>query len=100
MASYAFPVPDYIRMSQRLIDPTCRDDDDRHTRQRGASDIGVRMKSILDPSFRYTSSLHTDVRKTFQRVRRELLRGPAAPVVRGDVSTNVVAMQRRSASPR
>ena len=30
------------------------------------------MKSILDPSFRYTSSAHTDVRKTFARVRREL----------------------------
>jgi len=30
------------------------------------------MKSILDPSFRYTSSLQTDLRKTFARVRREL----------------------------
>jgi hypothetical protein len=29
------------------------------------------MKSILDPSFRYTSSIQTDIRKTFARVRRE-----------------------------
>src|SRR5437763_1786518 len=30
------------------------------------------MKSILDPSFRYTPSVQTDVRKTFARIRREL----------------------------
>ena len=30
--------------------------------------------SILDPSFRYTSSFETDLRKTFARVRRELRR--------------------------
>ena len=29
------------------------------------------MKSILDRSFRYTSSVETDLRKTFARVRRE-----------------------------
>jgi hypothetical protein len=29
------------------------------------------MKSILDPSFRYVSSIHTDLRKTFARIRRE-----------------------------
>jgi hypothetical protein len=29
------------------------------------------MKSILDRSFRYTSSAQTDVRKTFARIRRE-----------------------------
>jgi len=28
------------------------------------------MKSILDPSFRYTSSVDTDISKTFARVRR------------------------------
>ena len=30
------------------------------------------MKSILDPSFKYVSSVATDLRKTFARVRREL----------------------------
>jgi len=30
------------------------------------------MKSILDPSFQYTPSIETDVRKTFARIRREL----------------------------
>jgi hypothetical protein len=30
------------------------------------------MKSILDPTFRYTRSVETDLRKTFARVRREL----------------------------
>ncbi|OGA40783.1 MAG: hypothetical protein A3G24_23435 [Betaproteobacteria bacterium RIFCSPLOWO2_12_FULL_62_13] len=29
------------------------------------------MKSILDRSFRYTSSAQTDLRKTFARIRRE-----------------------------
>ncbi len=32
------------------------------------------MKSILDPTFRYTSSANTDLRKTFARVRREARR--------------------------
>jgi hypothetical protein len=57
------------------------------------------MKSILDPSFRYTSSVDTDVRKTFQRIRHELQRDSAKPVVRGDAGTNVLAMQRRTAGP-
>jgi hypothetical protein len=29
------------------------------------------MKSILDPSFRYTASFNTDLKKTFARIRRE-----------------------------
>jgi len=32
---------------------------------------GGAMKSILDPTFRYTSSANTDLRKTFARIRRE-----------------------------
>jgi len=32
------------------------------------------MKSILDPSFRYTASFNTDLAKTFARVRRDHLR--------------------------
>jgi hypothetical protein len=34
----------------------------------------VRMKSILDPTFRYTSSANTDLRKAFARIRRETRR--------------------------
>jgi hypothetical protein len=30
------------------------------------------MKSILDPSFRYTNSVETDLRKAFAKVRRDL----------------------------
>jgi hypothetical protein len=29
------------------------------------------MRSILDDSFRYTSSVQTDLKKTFARIRRE-----------------------------
>jgi hypothetical protein len=29
------------------------------------------MKSILDPSFRYTTSFNTNLQKTFARIRRE-----------------------------
>jgi hypothetical protein len=29
------------------------------------------VKSILDRTFRYTSSVETDLRKTFARIRRE-----------------------------
>jgi hypothetical protein len=32
----------------------------------------MKSKSILDPTFRYTSSANTDLRKTFARIRREL----------------------------
>jgi hypothetical protein len=48
----------------------------------------VRMKSILDPAFRYTSSANTDIRKTFARVRRELRR-QAQPNARQDADNTV-----------
>lgn len=35
------------------------------------------MKSILDPSFRYTRSSQTDLRQTFARVRLELQQAQA-----------------------
>ena len=35
------------------------------------------MKSILDPSFRYTNSVETDLKKTFARVRRKQRRTSA-----------------------
>jgi hypothetical protein len=39
-------------------------------------------KSILDPAFRYRPSHATDVRETFERVRRELAEAAAVKVVR------------------
>jgi len=47
------------------------------------------MKSILDPSFRYTKSADTDLRKTFARIRREQLRAADA---RKRVDSKVIAM--------
>ena len=44
------------------------------------------MKSILDPSFKYTKSVETDLRKTFARVRKEQRQqeASAAIVEKGD----------------
>jgi hypothetical protein len=39
-------------------------------------------KGILDPEFRYRPSHATDVRETFERVRRELAEARAVKVVR------------------
>ena len=50
------------------------------------------MKSILDPSFRYTSSAQTDLKKTFARVRRELQ-------VKEQAEKLVEAEARRKVSP-
>lgn len=55
------------------------------------------MKSILDPTFRYTPSVETDVRKTFARVRREQ-RANAARTEPAS-APNVLSLQRRSAAP-
>ena len=52
------------------------------------------MKSILDPSFRYTSSANTDLRKTFARVRRELRKQPAQGTD-SEPPTNVASIFRR-----
>ncbi len=53
------------------------------------------MKSILDPTFRYTSSTNTDLRKTFARIRRESRR-QAQSGTRSDtdVSKNVTPIFR------
>jgi hypothetical protein len=48
------------------------------------------MKSILDPRFKYTNSVDTDLRKTFARVRREQVvasRPPAPPPEPAKVTT-------------
>jgi hypothetical protein len=53
------------------------------------------MKSILDPTFRYTPSVETDVRKTFARIRRESRAQDAKAVADAPNRTNVLALSRR-----
>jgi hypothetical protein len=53
------------------------------------------MKSILDPSFKYTSSVNTDIAKTFARIRRIQRQNATAVASRaGERSENVFAIQR------
>jgi len=55
------------------------------------------MKRILDPSFRYTPSYDTDLRKTFERIRREQ-KVPALEGVPKDAEeANVVRLDSRKA---
>jgi hypothetical protein len=60
---------------------------------------GNRMKSILDPTFRYVPSVETDLRKTFARVRRELRGGAARSNVDVPTAPNVLSLQRRNVAP-
>jgi len=39
------------------------------------------MRSVLDRSFQYTPSVETDLRKTFERVRRRLMEEEKARVL-------------------
>jgi hypothetical protein len=59
------------------------------------------MKSILDPTFRYTPSVQTDIRKTFARLRREQRIQPPRSEPCGDErGNNVLALlPRRQAAP-
>jgi hypothetical protein len=55
-------------------------------------------KSLLDPTFRYTPSFATNVKSTFDRIRRQLRaqqRAAQAPAKR-----NVVCLDRNSAVPK
>ena len=57
------------------------------------------MQSILDPTFRYTPSVQTDIRKTFARIRREQ-RSHEAHLERDDSMHNVLSiLPRRQAAP-
>lgn len=57
------------------------------------------MKHILDTSFRYRPSFDTNVRKTFERIRREQQKAaPTAPrVVHIGKSTAPIALKAKSA---
>ena len=54
------------------------------------------MKSILDPSFRYTKSVETDLKKTFDRIRSELRnQQQQQSMARGDLMRKVFPFQSR-----
>lgn len=53
------------------------------------------MKSILDPSFRYTKSVETDLRKTFARIRRELRKQTQQSAASAEVMRKVLPFQSR-----
>jgi hypothetical protein len=59
------------------------------------------MKSILDPSFRYTASFDTDLRKTFARIRRDDRNGAAAvPHAGAEPPVKTAPTGRKTASGR
>lgn len=63
----------------------------------------MKYKSILDPNFKYRNSLSTDVRKTFERIRREqrLVQQPAPskePENRAKVVATIGQGVRRNAA--
>jgi hypothetical protein len=53
----------------------------------------MQTPSLSNPSFKYTSSAKTDIRKTFARIRREM--AEAAKVTKA--TKNVTPMKRRAA---
>ena len=54
------------------------------------------MKSILDPSFRYTKSVETDLRKTFARARREIRRQQQEQAAAVDGAAKVLPFNSRN----
>lgn len=58
------------------------------------------MKTILDPSFRYTSSINTDLKKTFARIRRSQQKQPARATAESAVPVNVSSFVRKVAGTR
>jgi len=59
------------------------------------------MKSILDPSFRYTTSINTDLKKTFARIRRDHRKAAARSVhAAPDALVNVSSIVGKTATRR
>ncbi|MGA8032626.1 MAG: hypothetical protein WCB48_09540 [Casimicrobiaceae bacterium] len=55
------------------------------------------MKSILDPSFRYTPSFNTDLGKTFARIRRhQRQQDKTAVQVTGESLAKVTSIVRKT----
>jgi hypothetical protein len=58
------------------------------------------MKSILDPSFRYTPSVSTDLRKSFAKIRREQCQRDTTPVrIQVVAGANVLPIQKPRGRP-
>jgi len=53
------------------------------------------MKSILDPTFRYTKSVDTDLKKTFARIRRAMRKQNDTPTSADAESAAKVVQMRR-----
>jgi hypothetical protein len=66
---------------------------------RGNKPSGGNVKSILDPSFRYTPSTSTDLRKTFARVRREMQKTQAQAASRREADAARVVPFARTQQP-
>lgn len=59
------------------------------------------MKWILDPAFRYTPSYDTDVRKTFERIRREQTARNGDTVASAEqAGEKVLRLNARKAAPK
>jgi hypothetical protein len=59
------------------------------------------MKSILDPSFRYTASFNTDLRKTFARIRDDRRKDAEIAVqAAADALAKVSSIARKTATGR
>lgn len=59
------------------------------------------MKSILDPSFRYTASFNTDLQKTFARIRRDHLKEAESKAqVPAEALAKVSSIVRKTATGR
>jgi hypothetical protein len=58
------------------------------------------MKSILDPTFHYTPSASTDLRKTFARIRREMRKQQRAEAETTAKVSPIFDRQMRSAGSR
>lgn len=52
------------------------------------------MKHILDSSFRYRPSFDTDVRKTFEKVRKQQHSARDLPTAKADVQVKVLKLEQ------
>ena len=52
------------------------------------------MKSLLDRSFRYTPSFETNIKSTFARVRKEMLREAQAKAGQGQAQGKVLSLKQ------